>query len=157
MWIIYLKKINKMFWYTLNNKVKFDINKKTIDEIFKNISNNINIEQKWILNIVFLDDDSIQILNKNYRNKDSVTDVLSFHYFEDFSWLDDEDIAWEIIMNENKIISQWKEYWLWSEWEFYKLLIHSVFHILWFDHEEDKDYTIMQEKEELIWSSVFEK
>jgi probable rRNA maturation factor len=82
---------------------------------------------------------------------------LSFHYYEDFSQLTNDDIAWEIILSENKINTQAKEYWLWEEKEFYKLLIHSILHILWYDHEEDHDYKIMQEKEDLIWTEVFEK
>jgi rRNA maturation RNase YbeY len=60
-------------------------------------------------------------------------------------------------LSEDKITTQAKEYWLWEEKEFYKLLIHSILHILWYDHEEDNDYRIMQEKEDLIWSEVFEK
>ncbi|NCO31324.1 rRNA maturation RNAse YbeY [bacterium] len=32
-------------------------------------------------------------MNKNYRNIDTSTDVLSFHYFDDFSKLKEEDIA----------------------------------------------------------------
>mgnify|MGYP005998450363 CR=1 FL=1 len=146
-----------MFSYSLNNKPSFNINAKTIDDIFKNISNNIDIIQKGTLNIVFMDDNSIQKLNKNYRNIDKTTDVLSFHYYDDFSDLNSDDISWEIILSEDKIIEQAKEYWLWEEKEFYKLLIHSILHILWYDHEEDNDYRIMQEKEDLIWSEVFEK
>lgn len=146
-----------MFSYSLNNKPWFNINTKTIDDIFKNISNNIDTIQKWTLNIVFMDDDSIQKLNKDYRNIDKTTDVLSFHYYDDFSELNPDDISWEIILSEDKIQSQAKEYWLWEEKEFYKLLIHSILHILWYDHEEDNDYRIMQEKEDLIWSEVFEK
>jgi ssRNA-specific RNase YbeY (16S rRNA maturation enzyme) len=42
---------------------------------------------------VFLDDDSIKNLNKNYRNIDKTTDVLSFHYFEDFSNIDENETA----------------------------------------------------------------
>jgi rRNA maturation RNase YbeY len=59
---------------------------------------------------VFVDDDSIQKLNNNYRQIDSVTDVLSFHYFDNFSELLPDDIAGEIILSENKIISQAIEY-----------------------------------------------
>lgn len=146
-----------MFLYSLNNKPSFNINTKTIDDIFKNISNNVLIIQKWTLNIVFMDNNSIQKLNKNYRNIDKSTDVLSFHYYDDFSDLKSEDIAGEIILSEDKIIFQWKEFNLWSEKEFYKLLIHSILHILWYDHEEDNDYKVMQEKETLIWNEVFEK
>lgn len=144
-----------MFKYNIINKPKFDINEKVVDNIFINTSNIVKITQNWTLNIVFLDDDSIQNLNKNYRNIDKPTDVLSFHYFEDFSDLEEKDIAWEIILSENKIISQWVEYWLWTEKEFYKLIIHSVLHILWYDHELDNEYKIMQEIEDKIWLEVF--
>jgi probable rRNA maturation factor len=82
-----------MFSYSLNNEPKFHINTKTIDEIFKNISNNIHKNQNGTLNIVFMDDDSIQNLNKNYRNIDKTTDVLSFHYYDDFSELKADDIS----------------------------------------------------------------
>lgn len=146
-----------MFKYNLNNKPNFNINIKLVDEIFKNMSNIISQTQLWTLNIVFVDDDSIQKLNKDYRQIDKVTDVLSFHYYEDFSDLKAEDIAGEIILSENKIISQGKVYWLGEEKEFYKLLIHSILHILWYDHIEDHDYEIMQEKETLIWNEVFGK
>jgi len=45
-------------------------------------------------------------LNKTYRHIDKATDVLSFHYYEDFSGLRDEDIAGELIFCEEKIVSQ---------------------------------------------------
>jgi len=146
-----------MFHYNLLSNPNFNINKKIIDKIFKKISNLVKKPQKWTLNIVFLDPNSIQNLNNNYRWINKTTDVLSFHYYDDFSNLKDEDIAWEIILSEEKIISQWKEFWLWSEKEFYKLLIHSILHILWYDHEEDNDYKIMSQLEKSIWQEVFEK
>lgn len=146
-----------MFQYILNNKPSFDIDTKIIDDIFKNISNNIPEIQNGTLTIVFLDDDSIQNLNKTYRNIDKTTDVLSFHYYDDFWELTPEEIAGEIILSETKILAQAKEYWLWNQKEFYKLLIHSILHILWYDHEQDHDYEIMQAKESLIWQEVFGK
>jgi probable rRNA maturation factor len=96
-------------------------------------------------------------LNNTYRQKDYVTDVLSFHYFEDFSWIKANDTAGEIILNEGKIKSQAIEYGLWEEREFYKLLIHSMLHILWYDHEEDEDYELMNSLENIIWKEIFEK
>jgi len=138
----------------VNNPKTFIIKKEIISNILWEIS---KIEEKhfWILNIAFVKNDEIKELNKNYRNKDSVTDVLSFHYYDDFSTLNENEIAGEIILSEDKVIEQWKEYKLWSELEFYKLFIHSSLHILWYDHEEDNDYKIMKEKEDIIWSSIF--
>lgn len=146
-----------MFSYNIINTPDFPINKKTIDLILKKILNIVKKEQNWTLNIVFMEPDSIKKLNNNYRNINKVTDVLSFHYFDDFSNLGKDEIAWEIIICEEKIISQAKEYWLWEEKEFYKLLIHSILHILWYDHEKDNDYKIMSELEKSIWQEVFEK
>jgi probable rRNA maturation factor len=146
-----------MFSYTIINTPNLKINNKTIDDIFKNIWNIVRIKQNWILNIVFIDDNSIKKLNKRYRKIDKITDILSFHYYDNFNNIEKKEISWEILINENKIIEQWKLYKLWTQKEFYKLLIHWILHILWFDHERNNDYTIMSELEKEIWIEVFEK
>ena len=145
-----------MFQHYLTSSPTFHIDKKTLDSIFKILSETIKKEQHGTINIVFLDDDSIQKLNNQYRKKDTPTDVLSFHYFEDFSDLWESDIAGEIVLSVSHIISQWEEYGLWTEKEFYKLIIHSLLHILGYDHEEDNDYKIMSRFEKEIWEKVFE-
>ena len=144
-----------MFQYTLLSSPSFQIDEKIIQKIFTTLWEMISLPQNGTLNIVFVSDEEIQNLNKTYREKDSVTDVLSFHYFEDFSDLQKNDIAGELIFCESKIISQWLEYGLGSEKEFYKLLIHSLLHILWYDHETDKDYEEMQPLEDKIAEKVF--
>ena len=146
-----------MFDYNLLNIPDIKLNSKIIDKIFKKVFNNVEKKQNWTINIVFVDSESIKKLNNNYRKINKVTDVLSFHYFDDFSKLEKKDIAWEIILNFDKIIEQAKEYNWTKEEEFYKLLIHSILHILWYDHETDNDYTIMLKIEKMIWQEVFEK
>ncbi len=145
-----------MFSFEIINLPKsFILKSKILEHIVNEVQ---KIEQKkhsWTLNIVFVPDKKIQELNKNYRKVDKATDVLSFHYFDDFSQLDKKEIAWEIILSEEKIISQWKNYKLGSELECYKLIIHSIFHILWYDHEDNNDYVIMDKKENTIWKKLF--
>lgn len=144
-----------MFQYTLLSSPSFSIDETVVQSIFNTIGNTLLESQNGTLNIVFVSDEEIQYLNKTYREKDSVTDVLSFHYFEDFSDLKKDDIAGELIFCESKILSQWDEYWLGSEKEFYKLLIHSILHILWYDHETDEEYEEMQSLEDKIAQKVF--
>ena len=145
-----------MFTFEIINPPKsFIIKNKIISSVFKELYKIEKEKHFWILNIVFVSNKKIQELNKNYRKRDSITDVLSFHYYDDFSTLEESEIAGEIIISEEKIIEQAKEYKLWSELEFYKLLIHSSLHILWYDHENDKDYKIMKEKEDTIWKNIF--
>lgn len=146
-----------MFKLNFINNPEFEIDIKILDKIRKTIAKNVDIAQKWTLNLVFVSDTEIQKLNNDYRQKDYVTDVLSFHYFEDFSALKSTDIAGEIILNEAKIKTQAIEYGLWEEKEFYKLLIHSILHIIWYDHEEDEDYEVMNSIENIIWKEIFEK
>ncbi len=146
-----------MFDYNILEKPDIELNTKTIDKIFKIMSNLVDKTQKWTLNIVFVDSYSIKKLNNDYRKVNKITDVLSFHYFEDFNKLKKEDVAWEIILNYDKIVEQAKEYKYAKEDEFYKLLIHSILHIIWYDHETEYDYTIMSAFEKVIWKKVFEK
>lgn len=144
-----------MFSLQILQKPSFSFSQKVLDDIVYSISITIEILQNWVINLIFLDPQSIQNLNNTYRKKDSVTDVLSFHYHDDFSELTEEDLAGEIVFCEEKIISQGDEYGLGTEKEFYKLVIHSVIHLLWYDHETDEEYKEMQELEEKVWEKIF--
>ncbi len=143
-----------MFSLKILENPSFDYSQNTLDEISLVISKNILQQQNWTLNIVFIEPLGIQNLNKTYRNIDKVTDVLSFHYHDSYENLWRDDIAWELVFCEEKILSQGEQYGLWTEKEFYKLVIHSVLHILWFDHEDDEEYEEMKKWEELVWKEV---
>ncbi len=146
-----------MFYFEIINPPKsFIIKEKIIESIFNELDKIESEKINGILNIIFEEDSEIQRLNKQYRNIDKTTDVLSFHYYDDFSKLQDDEVAWEIILSEKKIITQWKEYKMWSELECYKLIIHSSLHILWYDHEDDEDFLIMKQKEDFIWKKISE-
>ena len=144
-----------MFSLKILEKPGFHYSQNTLDDISLVISKNILDQQNGTLNIVFIEPLGIQNLNKKYRNIDKTTDVLSFHYHNDFTDLEPDDVAWELIFCEEKIVTQGQEYGLWSEKEFYKLVIHSVLHILGFDHEIDEEYEAMKKWEELVWGEVF--
>jgi ssRNA-specific RNase YbeY (16S rRNA maturation enzyme) len=70
--------------HLLNPPDNFTIRPGIIEMVFKSISEQIDIAQAGTVNIAFLGDDEIQNLNNSYRGIDATTDVLSFHYFEDF-------------------------------------------------------------------------
>ncbi len=69
----------------LNHPESFSIDETHIAQIFELIGQSVDISQNGTLNIAFLSDDEIQVLNREHRGIDSTTDVLSFHYFDDFS------------------------------------------------------------------------
>lgn len=103
--------------------------------------------QNGILNIAFLTDEEIRILNRDHRGIDKTTDVLSFHYFEDFSGLGPDEVAGEIILSESRIQEQALEHGHTNQKECEILILHSILHILGYDHETDEEYRDMWEIE----------
>ncbi len=145
-----------MFNYTILNPIKeLKIDEKKINKIFNFIDFLIDKKQNWTLNIIFVSNEEIKKLNNDFRKINKETDVLSFHYFEDFSSLKDDDIAWEIVTSKEKIFSQAEEFGILPEEEFYKLLIHSIIHIIWYDHQNQEDYKIMQNLENQVYKEIW--
>jgi probable rRNA maturation factor len=127
----------------INYPESFTLDLSRIDEISRLISSSVDIPQSGIVNIAFLPDSDIQSLNRDHRGIDSTTDVLSFHYFDDFSSLESDEIAGEVIISESRILLQALEHGHSNSEEFEILLIHSLLHLLWYDHEEDEDFEVM--------------
>ena len=146
-----------MFRYSILQPPKCLLDESIIDTIFNSIYKNISLPQNGVINIVCVSPKEIRTLNNQYRKKNTVTDVLSFHYFEGFWEVTKDEIAGEIILCEECIIEWWEEYGLGVEKEFYKLIIHSALHLLGYDHEAEQDYKKMQAQEDIIWSEVFGK
>ena len=100
----------------------------------------------------------IQQANKKYRNIDKPTDVLSFPMFEknelqkkieekDFLH---EDILGDIIISIQKVEEQAKEYGHSFERELSYMLVHGFYHLMGYDHIEEKDKKEMRKKEETV-------
>lgn len=140
-----------MFHYTLiNHPENFSLKEVNIDMIFLWVETEVPLVQKGVLNIAFLSDEEMKSLNMQYRWLDSTTDVLSFHYFDDFHELRADEVAGEIILSESRILSQAKEHAHTPEKETEILILHGILHILWFDHENDTDYAEMWKHEKSL-------
>ncbi len=139
-----------MFQYSILNTPNFPIDISRVDEIFADIDIMIDSLQKGMIHIAFISDDEMQTLNKKYRGKDTTTDVLSFHYYDDVELLSDDGVTGEILMSETCIRLQASEHHHSETEEFETLLIHALLHILGFDHESDDDYEMMWEYERPI-------
>ena len=144
-----------MFNYTLVNQPKFEFKEDVLKNIFKKVEKFVKKPQSGNINIVFLNNEEIRDLNKKYRWIDKSTDVLSFHYYQNFQNFEKYDTVWEVVLNEEKIFSQALDYWITPEKEFFNLVIHSVLHILGYDHETDEDYKEMYSIESELWFEIF--
>lgn len=82
------------------------------------------------INIVFCSDYRIRKLNGDYRKKPKVTDVLSFPF-------DEEDFLGEIYISLNRVVVQAERYGLSYDEELTRLMIHGIFHLLGYDHQNE--------------------
>lgn len=103
-------------------------------------------------NVIFVDSKTIQKINKEYRNIDRVTDVISFALEdgEDNINFDFGRLLGDIYICVEKMKSQAKEYGhsLIREQGF--LTIHGLLHLLGYDHQTKEEEEIMFTKQELI-------
>ena len=115
------------------------------------------------VSVTVVDDKEIQEINKTYRNIDKATDVLSFPMYEyekaaDFDNLDDsafnpesgELLLGDIVISAEKVVAQAKEYGHSEEREFAFLLVHSMLHLLGYDHMEEEERLVMESKQKEI-------
>lgn len=89
------------------------------------------------LSILFMDDEDITELNRDYRKKDRPTDVLSFPMREgEFGDLN-PDLLGDVVISLDTAKRQAEERGETLEEEINLLLIHGILHLLGFDHEKN--------------------
>ncbi len=100
--------------------------------------------------------DEIRALNRDYRNKDSVTDVLSFPQFEDLNNIPLNQVfsLGDVIISMEQVTLQAKEYGHSTKRELLYLFVHSVLHLLGYDHENPEDKKEMRRFEEEVMTKL---
>jgi len=107
-------------------------------------------EREGNISIALVGLEEIRKLNKDYRKKDSATDVLSFVDKNDIIEIKDkkEHLIGEIVLCPKEIRKNAKEFKVNFIRELYWALIHGVLHLLGYDHKDLKEAKKMREKEE---------
>ena len=101
------------------------------------------------VSMTFTDNEGIKELNAEYRDKDAVTDVLSFPIFDDTE--DEVAVLGDIVLCLSRADEQAKEYGHSFEREVAFLTVHSVLHLLGYDHETgEEDEREMFDRQRLI-------
>ena len=107
------------------------------------------------ISVTFVDNARIHVLNKQYRDKDSATDVLSFPMGQDGTYDIDEDngckILGDIVISMERAMEQAELYGHTLQREVAYLTVHSMLHLLGYDHETSGLEAVrMREKEEAV-------
>lgn len=112
------------------------------------------------ISVTIVDEEEIKNLNKEYRGKDSITDVLSFPMmeFEDEMIFDECDfngdnvVLGDIVICAKRAKQQAEEFGHSVQREFAFLTVHSMLHLLGYDHEhsEDMEQEMFKRQEEIL-------
>lgn len=104
-----------------------------------------------LFTVILVDEDKIQYLNKNYRNIDRVTDVISFAFEDnDKREYNKVRILGEIYICIPRMKDQAKEYGHSETREIAFLAVHGLLHLLGYDHMNKEDEEIMFGKQEMV-------
>ena len=120
--------------------------------------------------LTLTDDEGIHEMNREFRDVDAPTDVLSFPMTElaapgDFSSLEPEDpdcfdpetgelMLGDIVISVDRVRAQAGEYGHSLKREYAFLIAHSMLHLQGFDHMEASDRKIMEEAQENIMEKL---
>lgn len=149
-------------------QIDFDINESLIEEkeienlshkVLRHIWQNEKIQDKLTnnkqtlsLTLKLSNDAEIQNLNKDFRGKDKPTNVLSFPSGDDMPGMemlinDSERYIGDIIMSMETLKREAEMQNKKIENHYMHLLLHSILHLLGYDHEDDADADVMESLE----------
>ena len=144
---------NTLKYVNIYNLTNYDLNSemKRIKKVLKYALKKENIRNASF-SVIIVDDSYIHKINKEYRNIDRPTDVISFALMDNDSCNTNDGILrlGDIYISIDKVKSQAKEYNHSEEREISFLAVHGLLHLLGYDHMNKKDEKIMFEKQELI-------
>lgn len=130
-----------------------------IDKVFSKCFLEEHLENTNLyISITLTNPENIRKINKEYRNIDKETDVLSFPMFEK-NEIDNiinskehivEDVLGDIIISIEKVQEQAIEYGHSFERELAYMLVHGFYHLMGYDHIKEEDKAKMRPKEEKI-------
>lgn len=140
-----------------NRQDKIDIDtfiEKTIKLVIEKCLQQEKVSLNYEISVSIVDNQEIKNLNKRFRDKDTSTDVLSFPMMDEEIIDDQLPILGDIVISAEKALEQSKDFKHSFQREIAYLTAHSVFHLLGYDHLNEKEKNIMREKEKNIMKSL---
>lgn len=128
--------IDQSLTITLENIIKFVLEKEKI--------------KNYEIGVTLVDDAYIQELNSKYRGKEMPTDVLSFPLTDEEELDDDSFVVGDVVVSVETAQRQCHEYGHSLLRETVYLLIHGIYHILGYTHDDVDEKKAMRAKEEEV-------
>lgn len=129
-----------------------NVNVREYEKIIKNVFKTINSKKEF--NLIFVNKDEIQRINKEYRKIDKVTDVISFALCDDPDYDKSQKELGDIFICVERALEQAADYGHSKEREFAFLAVHGYLHLCGFDHQTEEEEKVMFSKQEDILSNA---
>ena len=150
------------FWDIQENNEYIELIEQVVETCFK--EENLT-KTNLYLNVILTNPETIRKTNKQYRNIDKETDVLSFPMFEKNEIEERinkslkinepiEDVLGDIMISIPRVIEQAKEYGHSTTRELAYMVVHGFYHVMGYDHIKEEDKVIMRPKEEYILNKL---
>lgn len=112
--------------------------------------------ERFIISVTFVSSEEIKELNALYRNIDSVTDVLSFQQYDSIKDFPKQGmiLLGDVVICTEQALLQADDFGHSPERELVYLFVHSILHLLGYDHGEDDEKKDMRELEEDIMDKL---
>ena len=114
------------------------------------------LNKKVSLTLLLSNNKKTKKLNKDFRNKNSTTDILSFP-FNEKNKISKRTYIGDIIISYNFVDRPRSQNLKIFKDKLIRIFIHGFLHLLNFDHKKNKDYKIMLKEEDFIYQSVISK
>lgn len=113
-------------------------------------------EERTEISVTFVEAEEIRELNRDYRDNDKVTDVLSFPQFDDLNDIPDfgEICLGDVVICKERAQEQAEEFGHSFEREIIYLFTHSILHLLGYDHMEEEEKQEMRAREEEVMTHL---
>ena len=152
-----MKEIFELNYIEIKENLEYEkLIRKVLQECFKEEK---LLNSNFYISVTLTNEENIRKINKEYRNIDKTTDVLSFPMFEKDEIPEIINDSIEYVLGDTIICipiveKQAIEYGHAFEREFAYMLVHSFYHLLGYDHIEEKDKIEMRKKEENILTKL---
>ena len=114
------------------------------------------LNKKISLTLLLSNNANIKKLNKNFRNKNKSTDILSFP-FDEKNKISKKTYLGDIVISYNFVDRPRSQNLKIFKDKLIRIFIHGFLHLLKFDHKKNKDFKIMLKEENFIYQSVISK
>lgn len=150
-----MRKLAEISYLEIEEDKKYE---KIVNEVFEACFKEEDLyDYKIYVSVILTNEEEIQKINKQYRNIDKATDVLSFPMFEKEEIniaKKQEEVLGDIVVCLPIVERQAVEYGHSETREFAYMLVHGFYHIMGYDHLEEEDKKQMRAKEEIILNKL---